>query len=259
MPSLVYVYAVLEQPLEAEINGIDLQPVRWIVQADLAAAVSDVPAEDFDEEPLNANVSDMAWLGPRAIAHQDVNQRLFELAGTTLPLSFGTVFRDDQRVRQMLREDSAALSAQLRRVHGCGEWVLSLHLLREPSADDIAAESPAIQAMRSQIAASAPGRAHLLSRQLATLERDEARRLQNQAADVVLNELNQIARDVYREPLPSETVERPLLRASLLVARQQETEFIEAVERLRQRWPEPTYRLLLTGPWPTYRFGGLPS
>jgi hypothetical protein len=62
---------------------------------------------------------------------------------------------------------------------------------------------------------------------------------------------------VYTEPLPTETVERPLLRASVLIRRQTETQFLDAVERLRARWPEPTYRLLVTGPWPPYRFGGL--
>jgi hypothetical protein len=43
------------------------------------------------------------------------------------------------------------------------------------------------------------------------------------------------------------------------VPRQEETTFMDEVDRLRERWPEPIYRLLLTGPWPPYRFGGLSS
>ena len=257
MTELVYAYAVLERPIAGAIKGIAGRTVRWVTADELAAAVSNVPIEEFDEEPLNANVRDMGWLGPQAISHQDVNARLFEMSDASLPLAFGTVFRDDERVQQMLVRDHEALAQRLRAVRGSAEWVVALHLLREPDAGEVAATSPAIQALRSEIASSNPGKAHLLRQQLTTRERDEARRLQGEAAAQVLSSLKAVARDVYVEPLPSDTIERPLLRASVLVARQEESRFIDEVDRLRARWPEPTYRLLLTGPWPPYRFGGL--
>jgi hypothetical protein len=111
--------------------------------------------------------------------------------------------------------------------------------------------------LREQIANSPPGRAHLLRRQLQTLERDESRRVQSEAAQRVLDTLRAISLAVFREPLPSDAVEKPLLRASVLVPRATEADFMDEVDRLRERWPEPTYRLLLTGPWPPYRFAGL--
>ena len=253
MSDLVYVYAVLTRPVEAAGTGINRRKVRWITADELAAAVSDVPSEDFDEEPLNANVRDMGWLGPRAIAHQDVNARLFEASDASLPLAFGTVFRDDERVQQMLAHDGQALTDRLDAVRGSAEWVVALHLLREPEVTT----SPNVQALSREIEASNPGRAHLLRRRLATLEQDEAKRLQKEAAAEILASLTSVCRDVYAEPLPSDAVERPLLRASVLVTRQDETRFMDEIDRLRNRWPEPTYRLLLTGPWPPYRFGGL--
>jgi hypothetical protein len=257
MTDLVYVYAVVERPIIPELKGIDRRRVRWVVHDGLAAAVSDVPEEDFGEEPLNANVRDMGWLGPRAVAHQEVNSRLSEVAEAIVPLAFGTVFRDDERVEQLLRTQQRALAARLERVRGSAEWVVALHLLQEPDAEAVAGASTAVKALRDEIEASPPGRAHLLRRQLATLERDEARRLQFEAAAQVLDELRRVARDVYPEPLPSDTVERPLLRASVLVPRADESTFLDQVDGLRQTWREPSYRVLLTGPWPPYRFGGL--
>jgi hypothetical protein len=127
----------------------------------------------------------------------------------------------------------------------------------QPDAREIAEASQRVQALRREIEASSPGRAHLLRRRLAELERDEARRLELQAADELSASLRDMSVNVYAEALPSETLERPLLRASVLVRRSAEERFVEHVERLRERWPEPPYRLLLTGPWPTYRFGGL--
>jgi hypothetical protein len=255
--SLVYVYAVLGRTLDVKFKGIDARPVRFLTQGALAAAVSDVPADDFDQEPLNERVRDMGWLGPRAVAHHDVNARLHESAEAMIPLAFGTVFRDDDRVRHLLQVQAPALTERLEAVRGCTEWVVALHLLKEPDAAEVAAASSAIQDVQREIETSAPGRAHLLRRRLAELERDEARRLQGEAADEVLAGLQKIAAEVFSEPLPSDSVERPLLRASVLVARQDEEKFVSAIEQLRARWPEPTYRLLLTGPWPPYRFGGI--
>jgi hypothetical protein len=255
--TLVYLYAVLPQTVDASEKGIDGAAVRWILHDGLAAAVSDVPGDDFEEAPLNEHVRDLSWLGPRAIAHQDVNASLFEASEAIVPLAFGTVFRDDDRVRQLLSEQSSALSDQLARVHGCAEWVVALHLLREPGSREVADFSPPLQALRAQIETSSPGRAHLLKQQLTSLERDESRRLQSEAATRLLDALRTCSVDVFQEPLPADSVERPLLRASVLVRRDAELAFVDEVERLRQRWPEPTYRLLLTGPWPPYRFAGL--
>ena len=255
--SLVYIYAVLPRPIATDIKGINAQPVRWVVDNGLAAAVSDVPAEDFDEAPLNENVRDMAWLGPRAVAHQDVNARLHEQGEAIVPLAFGTVFRDDDRVKHLLHEQRSALAERLAAVRDRAEWVVSLHLLKEPDAESVAMASPALQTLRDEIASSTPGRAHLLQRRLAELERDERRRLQAESAEQVVATLREIASDMYIEPLPSDTVERPLVRASLLVSRADEAGFIARIERLQADWPEPVYRLMLSGPWPPYRFGGL--
>lgn len=259
MSPLVYVYAVLPRPVASQVKGIGGQPVRWVEQNDLAAAVSDVAEEDFDEAPLNEHVRDLSWLGPRAVAHQEVNYRLHEDAEAVVPLAFGTIFRDDDRVRQLLHDQRSVLSARLDAVHGRAEWVVTLHALSPPDAEHLASASPAIQAMHQEIAASSPGRAHLLKRRLDQLQQDELRRIEGEATQEIVTKLRMIADDAYLEPLPSDKIERPLVRASVLVARGAEDGFLDEIERLRARWPEPNYRLLLTGPWPPYRFGGLPA
>jgi hypothetical protein len=251
--SLVYVYAVLPRGVTDDLVGIGGQPVRWVSQDNLVAAVSDVPADEFDEEPLNERIGDMGWLGPHAVAHQEVNSELHERGEAMVPLAFGTVFRDDDRVRQLLRDRKPMLNKRLETVRGCAEWVVALHLLKAPDVDN----DTSIVAARREIEATSPGRAHLLRQRMAGLERDAARRLQADASEAVLASLRHNAADVFTEPLATNTVERPLLRASVLVRRENEARFLDDVERLRSRWAEPTYRLLLTGPWPPYRFGGL--
>ena len=257
MSDLVYLYAVAPRPVAGQLAGIDGRPVRWIVDGDLAAAVSDVPAEEFEQEPLNARVRDLHWLGPRAVAHQTVNAQLHERAEALVPLAFGTVFRDDERVRDLLRREREGLRERLTAVSGRAEWVLALHRVGDPDVAALERHSPAVRELQAEIASSSPGRAHLLKRRLAELTGQELARLDAEAVDTILEALNGLADAVYVEPLPAEAAERPLLRASLLVARSGEAHFLETIERLRERWPERGYQLLLTGPWPAYRFGGL--
>lgn len=254
---LVYVYAVADGPVDTTFGGIDLMPLRWVCSAGLCAAVSDVPAAEFAEEPLNANVTDMDWLGPRAVAHQEVNAHLHRITTAAIPLSFGTVFQDDGRVSEFLATNTASLRTRLDRVRDASEWVLSLHQTAPLSLDDLERRSPVLRAARAELASSPPGRAHLLRRRLAEHERDERRRLESDTAAAALDLLRPVSRDAFVEPLPRDTADRPLLRASLLVARADEVRFEDACERLRARWPEPTYTVALTGPWPPYRFGGL--
>ena len=113
--------------------------------------------------------------------------------------------------------------------------------------------------MRAEVASASPGRAHLLKRRLAEVERDEQRRVDGDVAHEVLRELERLTQDVYREPIPDEAVDRPLLRCSLLVSRSSQTELLDLVEALQQRWQRNGYQLQLTGPWPPYRFAGLPA
>jgi hypothetical protein len=232
-----------------ELAGIDDARVRWVAHADLVAAVSDVPREEFDEEPLNAGLTDMQWLAPRALAHQDVNQQLFEATEALIPLSFGTVFRDDSRVEAMLRIRATGLRERLGRVRGCSEWVVAVHRTAEPDASGI----ESVRELQQEIAAAQPGRAHLLRKRLETVEREAQRQVEVETAEHVLTSLRGIAEDVFQEPLPTDAVDKPLLRASVLVKRADEARFVQEVEQLQTGW----YQVLLTGPWPPYRFGGL--
>jgi Gas vesicle synthesis protein GvpL/GvpF len=246
---LVYVYAIVAAAPAIRLQGINGMPVRSIVEGDLMAAVSDVPEDEFGEEPLNAGLADMHWLGPRAVAHQEVNQHLHDAVDALIPLAFGAVFRDDARVRGMLRDRQSGLRERLARVRNRAEWVVAVHRAEHTHTFT----TPALDALQSEIDAASPGRAHLLKRRYAELERDEMRRVERETVDKVVEALHRVADDVYVEPLPAEVVDRPLLRASVLVPRTAEARFVDLIDTLGGS----TYRVLVTGPWPPYRFGGL--
>jgi Gas vesicle synthesis protein GvpL/GvpF len=253
---LVYVYAVLPRAVEQEVRGIDGRPVRWVVEGDLAAAVTDVPATEFDEAPLNERIRDLRWLEPRAVAHQTVNARLHELSSAVLPLSFGTVFRTDERVRDLLRHEAKSLRERLEGVAGRSEWVLAVH--RDEATAVAALEaSPRLRDLQIEVQTASPGRAHLLKRRLDEARHDERRHMDSEVEAHLSSALSAVADAVFAEPLPAEAAERPMWRGSLLVERAREPDLLTALDQLRSQLEPRGYRLLLTGPWPPYRFGGL--
>src|SRR6186997_1094831 len=117
MSTLRYVYGIVPATAAAvvdpaDIAGIDDARVRAIVDGALSAAYSEVDETEYGEAVLNERVRDLDWLAPRAAAHQSVNAKLLELTGVVLPLSFGALYRDDARVKEMLREDAPARRAR---------------------------------------------------------------------------------------------------------------------------------------------------
>ena len=262
MTGLLYLYAILEAAAAASLRdgaltGLEQSAVEPIIEGPLAAAVSKVPASEFEEGPLNERVRDLEWLAPRVVAHQQVNADLFDRAGALLPLSFGNVFRDEERVRGLLREQRVRFLEQLDRVRGCAEWVATIGRDSAAALESLERTSTPVRNLREQAAAGPPGRSYLLRRRLDDVRRQELREYDSEVKQELFGLLQGIAQDTHAEPLGETAHERSVARVSLLVPRQAEGRFIDTIERVRQQWDERGYRLEVTGPWPPYRFGGL--
>jgi Gas vesicle synthesis protein GvpL/GvpF len=256
---LRYLYAVTRANASAaiagaSIRGIEGGPVDAIVEGALLGVTSLVPAEDYEEEPLNERLQDLEWLAPRAAAHQEVNARLLDLAGAVIPIAFGAIYRGTDGVRELLQRRALDFAERLRAVDGRAEWIVSIE--REGS-DAVAGD--AIRALDSEIAAAPPGRAFLLGKRREEVAREERRMRDVAVAEEAWATIEIIAERVYREPLIDDPTTSAVARFSVLALRDREVELGDVVRRLGATGTSVGYRLRLSGPWPAYRFGGLPS
>jgi hypothetical protein len=267
---LLYVYCVVPAgspaaaPSAGEADGlvglvgIGGASVGLVEEGPIAAVVSAVPAEEFDEEPLNGRLRDLDWLGPRAAAHQAVNARLMELDDALLPLSFGSVYRDERSLRRTLAERGGEFSRRLEAVRARAEWVVTLARDEAGALASLEHASEALQRLNGEIGSSPPGRQYLLRRRLGELRRQELANLDAEAIRSAVLNLTGAVERVYREPLADGAPGGPIARASVLVPRAGAGAFLEEIGRLDGVWSERGYSLVATGPWPPYRFGGLP-
>jgi len=256
---LRYLYAVANANAEgaiaaANLRGIDGGRVEAIVEGDLLGATSPVPASEYEEEPLNERLQDLEWLAPRAASHQEVNGRLLELANAVIPLSFGAIYRDADGVRELLRTRAVDFADRLRAVEGRAEWIVSIE--REGST---ALTGGAVGALDAEIATAAPGRAFLLGKRRDEVIREERRIRDAAVAEEAWTTIEAIAERVYREPLIEDPMAAAIARFSVLAHRDREVELGDVVRRLGASGASEGYRVRLSGPWPAYRFGGLPS
>lgn len=256
---LRYLYAVARRNAEAglaaaNLRGIDGGRIEPIVEGDLLGVTSAVSAVDYEEVPLNANLQDLEWLAPRAAAHQQVNGELLELADAVVPLAFGAIYRDAEGVREVLRERAGDLIDRLGAVAGRAEWIVSIE--REGPGTTTGG---AIAALDAEIAAAPPGRAFLLGKRRDEVLREERRRRDAAVAEEARATIEAIAERIYREPLIDDPTAAAIARFSVLAPRDREVELGDVVRQLGASGASEGYRVRLSGPWPAYRFGGLPS
>jgi len=256
---LRYLYAVARADAadaiaRAQLRGIDGGSVAAIAEGRLVGVTSVVPASDYEELPLNERLQDLDWLAPRAAAHQEVNGKLLDLTDAVIPLAFGAIYRGSEGVRDLLRTRADDFAHRLRAVEGRAEWIVSV----EREAAD-GAVGDAVRALDAEIAAAAPGRAFLLGKRRDDAVREERRVRDAAVAEEAWAKIEAIAERVYREPLIEDPTAAAVARFSVLADRDREVELGDVVRQLGATRVAAGYRVRLSGPWPAYRFGGLPS
>lgn len=246
MSELVWLYAVAAAapgPLE----GIESRPVRAIDEGGLVAIVSDVPADEYEQAVLDEKVRDGDWLTPRATAHQAVNAALLAGVDALLPVPFGTIYRTDERVREMLRTRAEELRAKLAALRGASEFVLALY------RDTVQAASHLLSVRASmEPVAAGSGRRYLEEKKAEGERRLELRRLDEEAALAARHAIERVTKRGFDEPIADPATDL-IARTTYVVRRDDEHRLHDAIGGFNSDWRMRGYELRATGPWPPYR------
>jgi hypothetical protein len=249
-----YVYGVIPaddayEGLLSGVPGVTGAGVSWIAEDGLAAIVSTVPLAEFGEEAIGENLRDPAWLEQGVRAHEAVLERALG-AAAVVPFRFGTIYRDESRVRRMLADEGKSLADALDRVRGKVEFGVKGFLV-EPVA--------ATSGPRSEREASA-GRRYLEGKQQARRLAEEQEALRGRYANEAHGRLAAAADEAVANPLqPREVSGRDadmFLNGAYLVATERQEEFRAAVSGLDGDFGADGARFDLTGPWPPFNFVG---
>jgi Gas vesicle synthesis protein GvpL/GvpF len=236
----LYVYGVVSPTTRPEGTGIGSRPVEVVPEGDVAALVSAVPADEFDEASLRERLEDRAWLERTAREHEDTLERA--LAGTAvIPFRLCTVYESRDRLREFLSAHEPALADLLARLDGRVELGVKAYfapLSPEQGEPD-------------------SGREYLLRRQREREAANEAARFKVECARASHERLTAAAEEARANPpQPPELSGRTdemLLNGAYLV-RRDDGRLAGAVTELEALYGPRGVTYEITGPWPPYNF-----
>jgi gas vesicle protein GvpL/GvpF len=211
--------------------------VYAVNHGDISAVVSRTSVFIFD--PTREN----------ALAHEHVIESVMK-SHTIIPMSFGTVFRTDDDIKEVLRSIYPSLKDVLEQMSGKVEFGLKVTWDRDQIVEELKRQDEEIHRFHLEIT-----KKHLQSTYLARMQ------LGRMIDKALVETSSQYVREIY-EALRSVCVasrdnkpigEKMIMNAAFLIERQRETEFDAAVNRVAKRFGN-RLNFRYTGPWPPYNF-----
>jgi hypothetical protein len=236
-----YVYCIVETKEEFHLGPIGIgeggNPVYTVHFGDLAAVVSDTPLKLYD--PTRENL----------LAHELVNETVMK-EHTVIPMSFGTIFRTERDIVELLRSTGKAFSDVLAKIRDKIELGLKVVWDRDRVVARLEEEDPAIRGLKVEITNTQGGSTYFARMQLG--------RMVESALEECANEY---VSDIYETLRPFSVASRSnkligdsmILNAAFLVDRAREDDFDEAVKALNRKYHD-VLSFKYTGPWPPYNF-----
>jgi hypothetical protein len=234
-----YVYCIIksERPLTFGPLGIGNEPalVGTVHYRNLAAVVSSTSL--VVQDPTRDNV----------LAHQRVNETVMQ-QHTVIPMSFGTVFKTDDDIIELLRSAYEAFTDVLNKMEDKFEFGLKVLWDRDQIIREIEEEDEDIRRLKGEIS-SQKGSTYFARMQYGRLI-DAA--LQARSERYVA-EIFEALRDVSVASRSNKPIgDRMIMNAAFLVSRDREEAFDARVKEIGSRYDKLTFKY--TGPWPPYNF-----
>ncbi len=255
---LIYLYCVTEkEPKLKEVEKL-ADKLYFVYHQGLYAVVSIVSHNEFSEENLKKNLSDMWWIRLKVDIHERIIEGIMEGA-CVIPFKFATLFNSEDNLKMNLEGHMDEFKENLKRLEGKEEWGVKIYCDMERLKDFLNDKDEEILKIDKEInSTSSQGKAFFLKK-----KKEE---LLNIAVNKRLNEYGHGVFDRLREEsiktrinklLPRELTERKedmILNSAFLVDKSKVREFVQAVDYLNGEYTDIGINLDCTGPWPPYNF-----
>jgi len=237
-------------------TGIDGEhPLFVEAIGEIAAVVAEVNIEDFTGPESQPKMEDLAWIGPRALRHEEVVLSAME-QGPVLPVRFGTVFSSLAAVAEPLRQRQDVLMKFFRDTIDKKEWTLKGYVDRPQARARMTAAR--LAAEKEQLAGLSPGKRYFLEQKIkGAVDKDVAIWLKEMGRDI-LSVAKKMSVGFSECRLQSQDVtgrdEEMFFHGALLVP----DASMAILERMTDEWNKRResqgLSLELSGPWPPYHF-----
>ncbi len=234
-----YVYCVIrsDQPLSFGPLGLGPEPaeVHTILFRDICAVVSNTPM--VVQDPTRENV----------LAHQRVNETVMQ-KHTVIPMSFGTVFKTDDDIMELLRSAYDAFSDVLNKMQEKFEFGLKVLWDRDQIIREIEQEDEDIRRLKTEISSQKSSTYFARMQYGRLIDAALQSRTERYVAEIFASLRSVSVASRSNKPIG----DRMIMNAAFLVSREMEQSFDARVKQIGQQYDKLTFKY--TGPWPPYNF-----
>jgi hypothetical protein len=236
-----YVYCIIKSPRAREFGNIGIgegaSPVYTVHFGELAAVVSDTPLRIYD--PTRENV----------LAHEFVNETVMR-EHTVIPMSFGTLFRTESDIVELLKSTYQAFDDVLEKMADKIEFGLKVLWDRDRVIATLEQENEEIRRLRDEIGRSAQSSTYFARMQLGRLVESAL----EEAGNAFVREIHEALKPAAVASRSNKPIgDRMIMNAAFLVERDRESSFDERVKEISRKY-ESMLTFKYTGPWPPYNF-----
>lgn len=233
-----YVYGIIQsnEPVTFGKMGIGGagEMVYAVTHGDISAVVSRTGVFIFD--PTREN----------ALAHEHVIETVMR-THTIIPMSFGTVFRTDDDIREVLRSIYPSVKDVLKQMAGKVEFGLKVTWDRD---HELRRDHEEIHRFHQEIT-----RKHLQSTYFARMQLGRMiEKALTERSGEYLREIYEGLRAICVASRDNKPIgDKMIMNAAFLIEREREAEFDAAVNRIAKKFGD-RLNFKYTGPWPPYNF-----
>jgi hypothetical protein len=236
-----YVYGIIEASESMAFGKTGIggtgETVYTVHHGDVAAVVSKTSVFIFD--PTREN----------ALAHEHVIETVMK-TNTIIPMSFGTVFRTDDDIRQVLKSIYPSLKDVLKQMAGKLEFGLKVTWDRDAVIEELKRDNEEIHRFHIELT-----KKHLQSTYFARMQlgRMIDKALAERAAEYV-RAIYEALRGVCVASRDNKVIgDKMIMNAAFLIDRERESDFDAAVNKIAAKFSD-RLNFKYTGPWPPYNF-----
>jgi hypothetical protein len=230
---------------------------------DLEAVVSEVTLETFAGEEIQRKAQeDLDWIKEKAVVHARVVQEAMRkdpLLLDLIPMKFGIIFEDRNRLMDALEKDYSKMKRILETIHGRQEWSVKVYLKDKRQFERaVKGKSETIREKEQTMAGLPEGMAFFMEEEL-----------KEGIAEAVDEELNRFVEALFEDlkrkstaSVKTKPLGRPLtgrgepmvLNAAYLIPEGSIEEFKIEAQRVDHEVQRNGFYLEYSGPWPAYHF-----
>jgi len=237
-------------------TGVDGHSPVLIRSSPIATAVvSELSLAEFCGPATDAQMQDLAWVGPRACRHEKVIEAVMQHS-PVLPARFGTLFSSPANLQQFLETHGQAISQFLDRVADQEEWAVKGFLDKARARQSALARELAAQAGRL---GTLPAGKRYLEEQRIRREADQKRHAElNEICQALAADLRGYAsafseRKVLADCQAGNGVEA-IVNWAFLLPKSGVRNFQAEIELANENHGDTGLTFKLSGPWPPYSF-----